>query len=173
MANRGTLSIVDQTHYDILAISPLATAAEIKSAYHEAVRDCHPDKSVRHESSKDSTRKFLQIQSAWECLRDTEAKRIYDERLLLCRTKLKARMGNAVKLELNDCYDSPELAFDEETGNNVLVFTFRCRCGESLEVVMDENASSMNDRIKVIDCYSCSLTYDVSGLAKAHDKIWG
>ncbi len=66
------------TLYDILGVSPSASAAEIKTAYKNLAKKYHPDKnpgSVWHEEQ------FKKINHAYQVLSDTYQKRIYDYRL--------------------------------------------------------------------------------------------
>lgn len=37
--------VVDTTYYDLLEISPSASAGEVKKAYYKKARSCHPDKN--------------------------------------------------------------------------------------------------------------------------------
>lgn len=60
--------------YEILGISPSATADTIKTAYRQAARVYHPDKNP----SPDAAMRFRDIQSAYELLGDERKRAEYD-----------------------------------------------------------------------------------------------
>lgn len=64
-------------HYRVLGIPRDATPQEVKRAYRDRVKACHPD---RNESPQANTL-FHAVHKAYETLRDTERRRAYDERL--------------------------------------------------------------------------------------------
>ena len=57
--------------YRVLGVSPAATAAEIKAAYRALVKQHHPDAGGDH-------RTILELNAAWEVLRNRERRRGYD-----------------------------------------------------------------------------------------------
>ena len=61
--------------YQVLGVSPSASAAEIKSAYRSLVKQHHPDAS---ESLGDDPERILEINAAWELLGDSEARQRFD-----------------------------------------------------------------------------------------------
>ena len=61
--------------YQVLGVSPSASAAEIKSAYRSLVKQHHPDAS---ESIGDDPERILEINAAWELLGDSEARQRFD-----------------------------------------------------------------------------------------------
>ncbi len=63
-------------YYLILGVSRDANQEEIKSAYRRAVKDHHPDVSKSPDKEK-----FIEIQEAYDVLKDPEKKRAYDESL--------------------------------------------------------------------------------------------
>lgn len=65
-------------HYQILAISTLATREEIKKAYRALARKYHPDKNL---DNPKSTEYFQQIQMAYEVLYDVSSRKRYDQSL--------------------------------------------------------------------------------------------
>lgn len=63
-------------YYLILGVSRDANQEEIKSAYRRAVKDHHPDVSKSPDKEK-----FIEIQEAYDVLKDPEKKKAYDESL--------------------------------------------------------------------------------------------
>ncbi|HEX4792410.1 MAG TPA: DnaJ domain-containing protein [Humisphaera sp.] len=61
-------------YYGLLAIAPTSTHEQIRVAYHQAVRRCHPDAS----RSADQVLMFQAISEAYRVLRDPERRRQYD-----------------------------------------------------------------------------------------------
>ena len=70
-----------QTHYDVLEVTPEATQAEIRKAYHKLAIRCHPDKSTELECKEEKTEQFKKISAAYTCLSDPKEREKYDERL--------------------------------------------------------------------------------------------
>ncbi len=67
-----------RTHYEVLGLPRNATPAQIKRRYRELVRKFHPDVAVDKITSH---RLFLQINEAYEVLRDPARRKSYDETL--------------------------------------------------------------------------------------------
>lgn len=71
-------------YYEILGVSPSASAAEIKKAYHGKIKQYHPD---RHQSSEfewvkaEAALKTRQLQEAYEVLSDAFQKKRYDAKI--------------------------------------------------------------------------------------------
>ncbi|KAH7299706.1 hypothetical protein KP509_24G025400 [Ceratopteris richardii] len=72
------------TLYDILEVSPDVELADLKKAYRQMARRYHPDvcPSVRAE---ECTRRFIDIQEAYETLSDPRRRAIYDNAVALGR----------------------------------------------------------------------------------------
>ena len=66
-------------YYDTLKVSPKATSAEIKSAYHRLARKLHPDVNS---GSDDTARKFAEIAEAYEVLGNSRERARYDKKLV-------------------------------------------------------------------------------------------
>lgn len=64
-------------HYRVLGIARDATAQQVKQAYRERAKICHPDRN----GSPQAGILFHAVHEAYETLRDAERRRIYDERL--------------------------------------------------------------------------------------------
>ena len=69
-------------YYFILNVSPKASSEEIKQAYLKLVKAYHPDKN---KGSRLAEKKFQQINSAWEVLKDADKRRLFDENLRKAR----------------------------------------------------------------------------------------
>jgi len=64
-----------ESHYDILEISKLSTAKEIKAAYYKKCKELHPDKN---KDDNKSHSKFVKINDAYSILSNPDSKRNYD-----------------------------------------------------------------------------------------------
>ena len=64
--------------YFVLNVSPRAKTEEIKQAYLKLVKIYHPDKN---KGSRLAEKKFQQINSAWEVLKDSNKRKLFDENL--------------------------------------------------------------------------------------------
>lgn len=150
MANHTAANHRRKTHYEVLQISSTATESEIKHAYFQAVRQYHPDKQKNEEQGNDL---FLALQAAWECLRDSEKRRVYNEALYLTESHSRSRAANAILMDPNDC-TTPETVLDDETDQLIRVCFFTCRCGEQLDIVINDEEED-----SVVDCPGCCLLY--------------
>src|SRR6476646_7631843 len=61
--------------YESLGVPKTASAAEIKKAYRELVRQYHPDKNPGDEAAE---ARFKEVQSAYDVLSDPEKRKQYD-----------------------------------------------------------------------------------------------
>ncbi|OHB70672.1 MAG: hypothetical protein A2V70_06110 [Planctomycetes bacterium RBG_13_63_9] len=64
-----------EDHYITLSVQPNASPPEIKQAYLDAVRKCHPD---LHPGDYAAKRRFQQVQGAFEVLHDPEKRKAYN-----------------------------------------------------------------------------------------------
>ena len=65
----------EQDHYEVLRITPDASAAEIKEAYRKLAFQYHPD---RNKSGQDASKKMKEINEAYAILSDLIKRREYD-----------------------------------------------------------------------------------------------
>ena len=65
-------------YYFILNVSSSASSDEIKKAYLRLVKTYHPDKN---KGSRLAEKKFQQINKAWEILKDSDKRKLFDENL--------------------------------------------------------------------------------------------
>ncbi len=68
-------------HYRVLGIARSASAKEIKQAYRERVKSCHPDKNA----SPQAASLFRLVHEAYLELSDADRRLLYDERLSFYR----------------------------------------------------------------------------------------
>lgn len=66
------------THYQVLDVSPKATAAEIKSAYRKLAKALHPDRNADKAASHEA---IARLNTAYEVLSDPLTRRSYDQQL--------------------------------------------------------------------------------------------
>ena len=154
------------THYEVLQVAADATFFEIKTAYHRAARQSHPDK----QQNRDAT--FRRVQLAWECLRQDPLRRAYDEKLRVKEQKEHARVASAIPLEPSDCHLMQVMLHEEgekaaqESEKEVTVYVYSCRCGEELDLLSpkDDDSPEQESGGALVDCPGCSLTYDCQAL---------
>lgn len=64
-------------YYEILGVSRAAEGEDIREAYRDRVKRCHPDSS----QTSETVPTFLDVQEAYDVLRDTGRRRDYDQHL--------------------------------------------------------------------------------------------
>ena len=62
-------------YYEVLGVSPQATAEEIKQAYRRLARESHPDRNPDDPSAEE---RFKELAAAYEVLSDPERRANYD-----------------------------------------------------------------------------------------------
>ncbi len=101
--NKGTVmkSIADDSLYDVLEVSPNASAVVIRAAYRCLVQQCHPDKNSG--DSAGEARLYL-INQAYAVLADPRQRAQYDEKTGLRGTDRRGsgRGFNPAKSEADD-----------------------------------------------------------------------
>jgi DnaJ domain len=159
------------SHYDVLNVPFTAPLATIKEAYRILVKKYHPDK-VQDVSTgtididvaattKREEHPFLRIQAAWECLRDTDQRRQYDE--LLTRQQLlhtqqqeliRQKHQNAILINIDVCQACRSNSIDDvpvpesptdlvgTVEEQVVDWFYRCRCGYELYVAQSYSLTS-------------------------------
>lgn len=73
------------TLYDLLELSPDVSISDIKQAYRQMARKYHPDVCPSHQA-EESTRRFIEIQEAYETLSDPRRKALYDHAVAMGRS---------------------------------------------------------------------------------------
>lgn len=74
-----------KTHYQTLGVSRLASAAEIKRAFHALARRTHPDVNP----SPEATAAFAAVQAAYEALSDAAKRSAYDRALMAAEARAR------------------------------------------------------------------------------------
>lgn len=65
-----------QDYYQLLGVGKNATEKELKSAFRNLAKQCHPD---RNPDDKEAEKKFKEISEAYEVLKDPQKKAAYDQ----------------------------------------------------------------------------------------------
>src|SRR6476661_4931707 len=63
-------------YYEILGVKRSASEQEIKSAYRQLAKECHPD---RNAGDKEAERRFKELNEAYEALKDPQKRSAYDQ----------------------------------------------------------------------------------------------
>lgn len=138
--------------YDVLRIPRDASAEEIRRAYHRLALEQHPDRSSGAAPSGtpgDAAAPhadFVQLQQAWEALREPEARRRYDAAL-----QAEDDAGMRATARTSDV-DLGDMEYTEDVAG-LGVWSRRCRCGATFELTEDQLA----DGIETLECSCCSL----------------
>ncbi|GMF16296.1 unnamed protein product [Phytophthora lilii] len=140
------------TAYEVLGVEPSCSADDIRRAYHQAARRCHPDK--RSTPGADAEDEFLRVQAAYEALRSAELRREYDALLqqeALVRKREQEQVVVSDEVPLADM--RREVLPGEAGDEDEVLFTHQCRCGDLYEVTKEE----LQDGVDVVPCTGCSL----------------
>ena len=144
MAGRGL--------YAALGVGPGAEAGELRGAYLRACRETHPDRAAGAGGGGEA---FLEVQAAWEVLRDPERRGEYD------RAVARAEVRRRAVEDRCTFYDEVELEdLETHTGGapgagREVTYVFPCRCGELFSLTA-EDVCGLGEAVAV-PCASCSL----------------
>ncbi|KAL3100376.1 hypothetical protein niasHS_001679 [Heterodera schachtii] len=135
--------------YSLLNCDKSASAEQLKQAYFQQLRKCHPDKN----NSLQQLDPFLDLVRAWKVLSDTVARANYD--CWLCEQQFR------VDKEL--IFD--EIWLDASVPSSSVVpfggdFEEECRCGGIYQVSAEAVEQLALDYL-LVDCSNCSLTLRV------------
>lgn len=122
-----------ETHYTILGCQQNATFEEIKRNYQRLIKYNHPDKGEQESSDK-----FIQINEAWQILKDDKLRKEYDASLLYAN--MNSRPLVYAELNGNDLSFTDSLAY------------YQCRCGQNIEI----NKSELIQGETLFECTECS-----------------
>eukprot|EP00741_Cyanophora_paradoxa_P019374 tig00021127_g18702.t1 len=137
-------------HYGALGVARRVSAAEIRSAYQQKVLQLHPDKQASGSGGVEATDRdsmaFVEVQRAWETLRDPEARKAYDE--ALAAAEAAEQITIADELQLSD--------MDRTTNEDgSTAFLHPCRCGEAYVAAAAELAAGPGEVL--VACSGCSF----------------
>ncbi|KAH9839794.1 uncharacterized protein C8Q71DRAFT_795081 [Rhodofomes roseus] len=134
-------------YYAILSVSPSASPAEIKQAYHQALLICHPDKQHILRGTRppedSSGVDIALLKRAYQVLASPADRAAYDASRTEANTKRGPRPAQVISLE----------DFEEgEDDAGQTVWTYNCRCGGGYIV----SEKMLEDGQHLIGCNSCS-----------------
>ena len=143
-----------QDYYAILSISPSATPAEIKAAYHRLLLVSHPDKRLSEVAEDDIDIGLLK--EAFRTLHTPELRAQYDKIRLSNGKQLGPRPAQVISLE------------DFEESNSR--WTYACRCGGSY-IITEEMLDAGQH---LLGCASCSevvwVGYEVAEVEEGEEQ---
>ncbi|KAL5223271.1 hypothetical protein ABZP36_027984 [Zizania latifolia] len=99
----GARTAEQPTFYDLLGISSEGTLDEVRAAYRRMARKYHPDVSPP-DAAAENTRRFIEVQEAYETLSDPSRRATYDRALArgVCRLAFSASRRTAYYEEQED-----------------------------------------------------------------------
>lgn len=126
-------------YYALLAVSPSASSADIKAAYHRALLASHPDK--RNSITAPNSADIGQLKQAFHTLNTPSLRKEYDTLRASSDTPRGPRPAQVISLE----------EFNEEDGEAV-VWAYPCRCGGRYMVTEEMLDAGQH----LVGCTSCS-----------------
>lgn len=129
-----------ETYYTILGCEESATLEEIKRNYQQLIKCNHPDKNSRVSSDK-----FIQINEAWNTLRDSNLRAQYDASLL--HKSLHESPLVYAEINVND------LKFTDSTAH------YTCRCGHNISIDRDD-LSTEEILFECAECSNCIIVFN-------------
>ncbi|KAG7394786.1 Diphthamide biosynthesis protein 4 [Phytophthora boehmeriae] len=147
--------------YDVLGVAVDCSADDIRRAYHQAARKYHPDKRTAATNGSDADgssahdeQQFLQVQEAYETLRNTELRQQYDAKVKQDALNRKREEEVVVVSDTVALADMQrEVLEGEKDEDDEVLFTHECRCGDLYEISEDQ----LLDGADVVPCTGCSL----------------
>lgn len=182
-----------RTFYEILNAQQNASFNELKANYKQLILQCHPDKL--HDTETKATNaeivpatvivavdphaaaaaatnidsNFVEINKAWNTLKDPIQRKLYDAELLSTRFQTHSNIFERLKLaDLNVEYIAASAAaVDDESdaAGRTKLYTYDCRCGGQYvvdESVDNEIIDGSNDEV-IVECSECSLVIILNG----------
>jgi len=141
MGSSGNVPVADA--YEVLGVPRDASADDIRRAYHRLAREQHPDRSSAVPGGGPP---FVQLQEAWEALRDAEARRTYD--VALTADEYAQLRASALTHDVD--LSEMDYAEDESGGG---VWSYTCRCAARFELT----EAQLADGVELLECQSCTL----------------
>lgn len=139
-------------HYAVLGVDPLASPADVKSAYHRLLLASHPDKTGRADSGA-----VARIQAAYHAVSDPARRAAYDAELLEVCKKLGFLITGAGldvhTLESFDMAEGPRCVWTRDCP--------RCTARASFELLEEDLERGTPDGLGgyqiMVSCQSCLL----------------
>ncbi|KAK9681364.1 DnaJ domain [Popillia japonica] len=109
-----------ETHYTILGCQQNATFEEIKRNYQRLIKYNHPDKGEQESSDK-----FIQINEAWQILKDDKLRKEYDASLFFTDSLAyyQCRCGQNIEINKSELIQGETLFECTECSNCIAVFS--------------------------------------------------
>lgn len=125
-------------YYEVLEVNPKATLEEIKKSYQNLILKYHPDKTT-----PENFNRYLNINQAWQTLRNIEDRKIYDAEALQTKFNNEPILFDTVSID--------EFSYDEENKS----YFYLCRCSGRYLATLD--MLNNMDNYSLISCDECSL----------------
>ena len=154
---------VNTDYYQVLSITRNASTRDIKTAYHRALLNFHPDKRHTNRSSSEAEPEISLIKEAYVTLSVPESRSEYDS-LLLNRERQRAgpgftgsRPAQVVSLEefqaeYRHSHTEASASAMVEEWEEWATYTYPCRCGGMYKLTTDD----LENGHHLIGCESCS-----------------
>lgn len=106
----GVRTAEQPTFYDLLGISSEGTFEDVRAAYRRMARKYHPDVSPP-DAAAENTRRFIEVQEAYETLSDPSRRATYDRALArgVCRLAFSASRRASSLYEVSSLLSPPTL----------------------------------------------------------------
>jgi len=126
MNNQTYYRTSEKDYYEILGITPNASAEEIRRAYHMMAFQCHPD---RNGGDDEANKEMQEINEAYTILSDPIKRREYDLPRGYSSRAPKFKKSSKVRISLN--YPSPYMGYtgvvDKEPAKDTFRFWYMVR----------------------------------------------
>ena len=158
--------------YEALGVGPGAEGGELRGAYLRACRETHPDRAVGVGGGGEA---FLEVQAAWEVLRDPERRGEYDRAVARAEVRRRAVEDRCTfydEVELEDLETRTEAVPGAGAGaasGEEVSYVFPCRCGELFSLTAEE-VCGLGEAVAV-PCASCSLFLRVNLSAPVEEAL--
>ncbi len=147
------------THYEVLAVEPKATTAEIKKSYYEVARRYHPDR-FRKDSDQDLNLRiesaFARVTQAYDTLRDPGLRATYDSKL---DAQARARVATETAASSSSAAQPPPEQQSPKTSNRVLTDADRAE-QHFLEAIAAKQSGQLNTAIGMFSSAARLVPHD-------------
>merc|ERR1711939_96892 len=146
------------THYDVLGISPHASARDVRAAFVRLILRAHPDKRAALENVEQVASELeagdaeaSRLNEAWRVLGDAQRRTDYDAYLAREQARLqasKAQLTFALSVDLS-LFTPQGSGVDEEEPD---AYTYPCRCSGTFVITLEQ----LEAQVDIVACDSCS-----------------